>query len=376
VNLMGTNSYKLVSEEDFPKDKQCYYYSILCSRDLKSIQILNDICSRLSLGDQKINFQENEEISIASVEKKFHLILKKIDPSIHLLIYFNLSNVSIKEKLESIIARIKYITFGWMAPEDLGKFENYSSDFDIIKLYTSYDPYYLLKRSKIQPELQDRYQDRWYKPRAIEVNIKTSKIDAHDVLSKLLKKKITETVKLSFNAKFSNPGEASIIVDQDAKVIHERGELQATEKIVSDVVQKTQEKLKDYSRYSTFREYTKLDDGSFDLSNYSPTQPFYYSFEFPDDINEFSVKLENLLTISRKNLQIYGTRLERNGRDFSCLTYIPVDRSELRLTFCEDDGTPQLVVDPLHTTPLGILTLTKTLSEKMTWSTRLSGFYD
>src|SRR5208337_1993887 len=268
---MGTNSYKLVSEEDFPKDKQCYYYSILCSRDLKSIQILNDICSRLLLGNQKIIFQENDEISIATVEKKFHLILKKIDPSIYLLVYFNISNVSIKEKLESIIARIKYITFGWMAPDDLGKFENYSTDYDIIKLYTSYDPYYLLKRSKIQPELQDRYQDRWYKPRSIEVNIKTSKIDAHDVLSTLLKKKITETVKLSFNAKFSNPGEASIVVDQDAKVIHERGELQATEKIVSDVVQKTQEKLKDYSRYSTFRKYTKLDDGSFDLSNYSPT---------------------------------------------------------------------------------------------------------
>jgi hypothetical protein len=263
-----------------------------------------------------------------------------------------------------------------MAPDDLGKFENYSSDYDIIKLYTSYDPYYLLKRSKIQPEFQNWYQDRWYKPRAIEVNIKTSKIDAHDVLSSLLQKKITETIKLSFNAKFSNPGEASITVDRDARVTHERGELQATEKIVSDVVQKTQEKLTEYSQYSTFREYTKLPDGSFDLSDYSPTQPFYYSFEFPENINEFSVKLENLLTISKKSLQIYGTRLQRMGRDFSCLTYIPVDRSELRLTFCEDDGIPQLIVDPLHTTPIGILTFTRILSEKMTWSTKLCGFYD
>jgi hypothetical protein len=373
---MGTNSYKLVSEEDFPKDKQCYYYSILCSRDLKPIQLLNEICSKLFLGNQKINFQELEEISIASVEKKFHLILKKTDPSIYQLIYFKISNESIKEKLESIISKIKYITFGWMAPDDLGKFENYSSDYDIIKLYTSYDPYYLLKRSKIQPEFQNWYQDRWYKPRAIEVNIKTSKIDAHDVLSSLLQKKITETIKLSFNAKFSNPGEASITVDRDARVTHERGELQATEKIVSDVVQKTQEKLTEYSQYSTFREYTKLPDGSFDLSDYSPTQPFYYSFEFPENINEFSVKLENLLTISKKSLQIYGTRLQRMGRDFSCLTYIPVDRSELRLTFCEDDGIPQLIVDPLHTTPIGILTFTRILSEKMTWSTKLCGFYD
>jgi hypothetical protein len=264
-----------------------------------------------------------------------------------------------------------------MSPKDLDSFEEYSDDFDVITLYTSYDPYYLLKKfSKIQPEFQQIYHKRWYKPRAIEVNIKIPKIDAHTFLGEVLQKRITDTVKLRFKAKFSNPGESSIVVDQDAKVIHERGELQATDKIVSDVVQRTQEKISTYLKYSTFREYTKLDDGSFDLSKYSPSQPFYYSFDCPDDRDEFSIKLENLLTISKKSLQIYGTRINRKGRDFSCMSYLPIDRSEFKMTFVDDEEKPKLIVDPLNTTPIGILTLTRTLSEKMTWSTNLSGFYE
>lgn len=248
----------------------------------------------------------------------------------------------------------------------------------MLNLYTSFDPYYLQKKfAKIQPELQSRYQERWYKPRAIEVNIRIPKIDAHNFLKRYFPQKITETVKLKFKAKFSNPGEASVVVDQDAKVIHERGELKATDKIVSDVIQKTQSRISEYLKYSTSREYTKLNDGSFDLSDYSPSRPFYYIFKLPDgDMDEFSVKLENLLTVSRKNIPMYGIRLSRKGRDFSCLSYLPVDRSELQISYIEDSGTPRLIVDPLKTTPLGILSLTRTLSEKMTWSTELSGFYE
>jgi hypothetical protein len=369
---------KLIEEEELPADGQYYYYSLLSSRDLKPIQILIEICSRLFHDQDKITLDENGNTAFAIVEKKFHFIIQKIDPSLHLLIYFNLSNESTKQALENIIAKIKWLSFGWMSPEDLSRFEEYSDDFDVIKLYTSYDPYYLLKKfSKIQPELQDKYQERWYKPREIEVNITVPKIDAHDVLGAILQKKITETIRLKFKARFSNPGESSIVIDRDALVTHERGELKATDKIVFDVVQKTQERISEYIQYSTFREYTKLNDGSFHLSNYSPTKPFYYSFKLPDsDLDEFSIKLENLLTISKKSLQIYGTRLKRKGRDFSCFSYIPIDRSEFRITYLDDSENPKLIVDPLHTTPIGILTLTRTLSEKMSWSTELSGFYE
>lgn len=376
---MGINPSKLINDEDLFIDRQYYHYSLLSSRDVKPAEILFEIFSRLFQEPKdKIKFLDREDdISIATIEKRFHFIVQKIDPSLYLLIYFNLSNVSVKQPLENTIAKIKWLSFAWMSPDDLDSFEGYSSEYDVINLFTSYDPYYLLKKfSKIQPELQARYHERWYKPRSIEVNIKIPKIDAREFLSTILQKRITETVKLRFKAKFSNPGEASIAIDRDAKVIHEHGELKATDKIVSDVVEKTQEKLTEYSQYATFREYTQLRDGSYDLTNYRPTIPFYYTFQLPhDDMDEFSIKLENLLTISKKSLQIYGTRLKRKGRDFSCLSYIPVDRSELHMTYV-DDEFPKLIVDPMNTSPLGILTLTRILSEKMTWSTKLSGFYE
>ncbi len=369
---------KLIESEDQSFKGQCYYYTLLSSRNLPPIQVLTEICSKLSQDPKKVKFQEERDISIAVVENKFYFIIQKIDPSLNLLIYYNLTTESIKQQLENAIIKIKWLSLGWMSPQELDRFEGYSADFDVINLYTSFDPYYLQKKfAQIQPELQSRYQERWYKPRAIDVNIRIPKIDAHDFLKTILTQKITETVKLRFKAKFSNPGESSVVVDRDAKVIHERGELKATDKIVSDVIQKTQSRISEYLKYSTSREYTKLSDGSFDLSDYSPSRPFYYSFKLPDrDLDEFSIKLENLLTVSRKNLQIYGIKLSRKGRDFSCLSYLPVDRSELKISFIDDSRNPKLIIDPLKTTPIGILTLTRTLSEKMAWSTELCGFYD
>jgi len=369
---------KLIESEDQSFKGQCYYYTLLSSRNLQPSQVLTEICSKLFQDLKKVRFQEEGDVSIAIMENKYYFIIQKIDSTLNLLIYYNLTSESIKQLLENTIVKIKWLSFGWMSPQELDHFEGYSDDFDVINLYTSFNPYYLQKKfAKIQPELQSRYQERWYKPRAIEVNIRIPKIDAHEFLKRYFPKKITETVKLKFKAKFSNPGEASIVVDQDAKVIHERGELKATDKIVSDVIQKTQSRISEYLKYSTSREYTKLDDGSFDLSDYSPSRPFYYSFKLPDgDMDEFSVKLENLLTVSRKNIPMYGIRLSRKGRDFSCLSYLPVDRSELQISYIEDSGTPRLIVDPLKTTPLGILMLTRTLSERMTWSTEFCGFYE
>ena len=369
---------KLIESEDQSFKGQCYYYTLLSSRNLQPSQILNEICSKLFKILKKVKFQEEGDVSVAIMENKFYFIIQKINPSLNLLIYYNLTDESIKHFLENAIVKIKWLSFGWITPQELDRFESYSEDFDVINLYTSFDPYYLQKRfAKIQPELQSRYQERWYKPRAIEVNIRIPKIDAHNFLQRYFPQKITETVKLKFKAKFGNPGEASIVVDQNAKVIHERGELKATDKIVSDVLQKTQSRISEYLKYSTSREYTKLKDGSFVLSDYTPSRPFFYSFKLPDgDMDEFSVKLENLLTVSRKNIPMYGIRLSRKGRDFSCLSYLPVDRSELQISYIEDSGTPRLIVDPLKTTPLGILTLTRTLSEKMTWSTEFGGFYE
>jgi hypothetical protein len=373
-------SSDLIETSDILSDRPYYHYLLLSSKDVKPSTITREIFSYIfhNLGERLIFSKDNETISVVTVLKKFQFIIQKIDAAQYLLIYYNLSNESIKQPLENAIARIKWLVFTWMSPEDLDSFENYSSEYDVINLFTSYDPYYLLKKySKIQPELHIDYHERWYKPRSIEVNIKIPKGDAREFLDTILQQKITETVKLRFKAKFSNPGEATIVIDKDGKVTHEHGELRATEKIVTDVIQKTNTKLMDFSKYATFRSYSKLSDGSFNLTDYKPTQPFYYTFKMPDEkIEEFSVKLENLLTISKKSLQIYGVRISRENRDFSCLTYIPTDRSELKIKFIHDDESPILVVDPLNASPLGILTLTRILSEKMTWSTKLSGFYE
>lgn len=367
---------KLIESEKGFEGRPCYYYSLLCSKEVTPHVLLSEILTRLHPRSNEINIRDEDDITSAKIGDKFQFFMQKVADSTYLLVYFNLSNISIKQALENVITKIKWLSFSWMSPRDLDSLEEHSENYDIITLYTSYDPYYLFKKfSRIDPKMLDKYQERWYKPRSVDVSVRTSKIDANLFLSNILKDKITETVKLKFKAKFPNPGEAGIVVDQNAKVIHEYGNLQATDKIINEVFLKTEEKIQEYQKYCTSREYKELEDGSFELQDYKMTRPFFYSLKTQMEKEELSVKLENLLTVSRKKLELYGLRLYRNGQNFTCHSYIPLDKSEFDVDFIADDE-PKLIVDPLHISPLGILTLTKILSEKIGWETHLSGFYE
>lgn len=114
---------KLIESEAQSFKGQCYYYTLLSSRNLQPSQVLTEICSKIFQDLKKVRFQEEGDVSIAIIENKFYFIIQKIDPSLNLLIYYNLTDESIKTLLENTIVKIKWLSFGWMSPQELDRFE-------------------------------------------------------------------------------------------------------------------------------------------------------------------------------------------------------------------------------------------------------------
>jgi hypothetical protein len=333
------------------------------------------LMGRSSISSLRLEEEKDRGLFRVSLNGGNNVFFQSVGKNLWLIFYGSDVQIGIRKSLKKLLDSIRWLVPTWIRPDEIeGFYGTYSSEFDIVKVYTIFDPYHLFKKlSRIPSEFQDSLREEWFYRRSIEVSVSAPKTYVKDVFAEVMRERLTEAIKARFALRFSNPGKSDIIIDENAEIVHEGGMLEATDRILNDVKSRTLKNLETYAKFLPVREYSLLGDGSYDLVEYQPSRSILFRLgpRAKYDI-ETSLRVMNMFTIGRKNLPVYGVQVSRDGLDFVCKSFLDFDRSSFFLGFSRgEDGSPTIKLEPFHLTSMGLIIIHKLLSEKIDWNTKL-----
>jgi hypothetical protein len=354
--------------EETRKNGYIYIYNYFSSKSLSEANVSKILQEVLDADIKTINEEDKTEV-LEILEE--NVVIHEIDEERWILIYDSSLPSGIRKKLSTLSQRIGWLLEGWARGEVIDDlYREYAPDDEKVRIKKEWDPYWVYdKGSEIPTELQayfDENSDK-FEEREVEFSIKTPKKMLGEVLNSSIEEELrekSETSQSKFEFVLPNPGVANLTLTRHGGVTHRSGNTKATVKAFGRIDEDIRSLRQEFEPIIPEKDYKSFESGIKRVSSYSPSKVLKLRFEERRFDEESSITLSNLLTVGQNDVELYGTILWREDKEFVAETRISYDGSEYEIYFTSEDSRPVLYIEPVSGTVSGLIYLFKKLKEK------------
>jgi len=369
-------------EELSDGNRNVYFSQFHSSKEFSKTNIFDIFESELDLEDIHIERRSGDCFEVYTGGSLIYIW--ELPQERWLFVYSTELDRRLRDDLDVLASKIGWLLNVWI-PGDIVNdlYDEFTPQQESVSIERKWDPYYIYERgSEIPDSLKEYYNENYeqFVEQEIEFSLKTPKALVNKTLKEGVRDELLEKSEISESRFTFQPSQAALLNDggvqvgnadfqsrvtirQRGVVVHSKGEAEATFNLLDEVDSRT-EYYEEFDNAIPNRTYSTSEDGSVEITEYSPGKVLKFTFTEKGYNHESSLTLLNLLTVGQSDVDLHGTVEYQNDLEFFTRTLTSYDEGEYEILFTEEDYLPTLYVRPVDGETSGLVYLFQKLKEK------------